>query len=1368
MGERYKEEIQRYRREKKKAEKKGCFKDIAILCNTLGQLLYETGDIANALKEHNEELSLCEKIDDKLGIGIAHRRISECLLELCQYEEALKHSNLYLDYATNEDHLVEIQRANATIGRIYFVLSEDIENGFIPRTVGLIRAKQAFINSLSICEQLTDQLTLKDYSDMKLRLLLNLGLVEEACERIQSAIEYVQVAISIAKNFKLDEEIYRCYFALQSLYQRCDKINLAVECINELIKNEVVARNKEKLVNCFNTLALLYVQQNQFEAAVKLLQKSLKAVSNNVKEQKATKKLLKRIQNLKHSIFRLENVDGGEMELKLSIYDSLADQSFKLNLFPMALGYYNLELNVANELNKSSDDIAEIYVSLAVTAFEDKKFDQAINYYKLELQHRDTDYQQICQTWLKIAEAQLQIDVSYETMLESYQKALQHAELAKKPSLEKQVMNALAYFYQLYAKIDSLAEIKKKLTQLENVLEEENDEQIRDDVSSESSDDSADEDVSFLSEEEENEIQNTANVKRNARGKNAAKSWKKNHFGETPLHVACIQGNLRSVKMLLSNGHPVQVRDNSGWTPLHEAANNGHYEIVELLLEKGALINDRGGPECQGITPLHDACDNGHIKIVLLLLEKGADARLKNNNGDNALDRLKSWLKTNDNSSDVNILNDVKQAIKKLYAKVYCKEYTGSFDEYLTAVNETNLEDSDDNQNYQNPIDSEIYQQEDIIMEVSEQPRKAPMAYKAAIKSVGSATSRAINIPNFNESSRKRKRSAPALIPDDNYIRDDWLICDIKESRHCNNNIEKLWSKSKTPKKKKNPVKKLSSAKKYVVYKDTKDFSSDDNNDIKILDDNDFIVNSSPIINISSNIVNNENKWSNKDRHQQLLDSNKQREKVKLQLSSNCRPENQAAIDTVDSVYNTTNKNFAVSGGLMKLKVRIENKLVLVPILSDTATVSWLTTEAADRYYKSFHLKPQLYLTTKDGAHLAAEDKVNILFKDNDEVSGTVLNWDLQPVAERYRNVSHRLNVTACERVLLHLEAASMTGILNFTDMALRPSYFASICETIMYEVTIKELHLCNNCLSNTGLEKLTLSLQSLPNVTLIDLSNNGITHSGLRYLADGLSSKLGCLSKLLNLTLSYNYLEDSSAPIIVEILQHLPLLQTLYLSCCCLTINFFANHRLSLSSAFAIGQLQNIDMSYNDFGNTGVEMLIRCCKQAPQLALLNLTGTITCNANSFVMMYVEQMLSNLPLRELYLSECSIGEEQVATLCKILPKLTCLVVLYLDSNIKLCESNLTQILLQASVSDCCLEVLSMLGCAVKNLDSNFYKALRCKVQALCPLRNLFIDLLNVIDSDMQKELNSVWLTRWPNGIVKITGKNIIELSDCER
>ncbi|XP_073409324.1 BRCA1-associated RING domain protein 1 isoform X3 [Dendrobates tinctorius] len=96
---------------------------------------------------------------------------------------------------------------------------------------------------------------------------------------------------------------------------------------------------------------------------------------------------------------------------------------------------------------------------------------------------------------------------------------------------------------------------------------------------------------------------------------------KKNHKGETMLHVSSIKGDLRAVEELLKSGANPNVKDHAGWTPLHEACNHGHTDVVELLLQHKALVNTTG---YQNDTPLHDAVKNGHVAIVRLLLQHGA------------------------------------------------------------------------------------------------------------------------------------------------------------------------------------------------------------------------------------------------------------------------------------------------------------------------------------------------------------------------------------------------------------------------------------------------------------------------------------------------------------------------------------------------------------------------------------------------------------------------------------------------------------------------------------------------------------------------------------------------------------------------
>ncbi|XP_007528003.1 BRCA1-associated RING domain protein 1 isoform X2 [Erinaceus europaeus] len=102
---------------------------------------------------------------------------------------------------------------------------------------------------------------------------------------------------------------------------------------------------------------------------------------------------------------------------------------------------------------------------------------------------------------------------------------------------------------------------------------------------------------------------------------------KKNHRGETLLHVASIKGDVPSVEYLLQSGSDPNVKDHAGWTPLHEACSHGHLKVVELLLQHKALVNTTG---YQNDSPLHDAVKNGHVDIVKLLLSYGASRNAVN------------------------------------------------------------------------------------------------------------------------------------------------------------------------------------------------------------------------------------------------------------------------------------------------------------------------------------------------------------------------------------------------------------------------------------------------------------------------------------------------------------------------------------------------------------------------------------------------------------------------------------------------------------------------------------------------------------------------------------------------------------------
>ena len=91
----------------------------------------------------------------------------------------------------------------------------------------------------------------------------------------------------------------------------------------------------------------------------------------------------------------------------------------------------------------------------------------------------------------------------------------------------------------------------------------------------------------------------------------------------TPLHIACSEGYIDVVQLLLLHGHTekgklVSATDNQGNTALYYAAESGVNEIVRNLLLAGA---DPIAQKFNEVTPLHIAARNGHIKIAELLLQ---------------------------------------------------------------------------------------------------------------------------------------------------------------------------------------------------------------------------------------------------------------------------------------------------------------------------------------------------------------------------------------------------------------------------------------------------------------------------------------------------------------------------------------------------------------------------------------------------------------------------------------------------------------------------------------------------------------------------------------------------------------------------
>ncbi|XP_053124853.1 B-cell lymphoma 3 protein isoform X2 [Hemicordylus capensis] len=98
-----------------------------------------------------------------------------------------------------------------------------------------------------------------------------------------------------------------------------------------------------------------------------------------------------------------------------------------------------------------------------------------------------------------------------------------------------------------------------------------------------------------------------------------------NNLRQTPLHLAVITAQQSLVKLLLSHGASPMVLDRNGQTALHLACEHGSLHCLQELLGGSPAPLDLEARNFEGFTPLHVAVGSSNRDIILTLLERGAD-----------------------------------------------------------------------------------------------------------------------------------------------------------------------------------------------------------------------------------------------------------------------------------------------------------------------------------------------------------------------------------------------------------------------------------------------------------------------------------------------------------------------------------------------------------------------------------------------------------------------------------------------------------------------------------------------------------------------------------------------------------------------
>ncbi|XP_047026936.1 tonsoku-like protein [Helicoverpa zea] len=663
-------------RRKKKALNGSNRRVLAEAYNDLASFYYKHNRYNDALDEYKSEAAICKELGLRMEWGTCNRMIGEMYMLLAEFDKALKYEERHLAVAKELKNLVEEQRAMATLGRIYLLQGQSSNDEDEAKT-SLKAAEKAFMKSLVLCENLNGKINKHELMDMRARLLLNIGVVQEHLGNLDKALDCINKAISICSSQDLYEVLHNCYTTEALLL--CNKKKdyaKALSCLNKAL--EVASRLEDKVLKTCETLsskADILCKMSDYQSAKQVLLKAWKMKTPDEEESESIEANLRVVAAMCYTEDLLISTDPTDHITFKKHYEKLGDGACHLRNYAGAVEYYLKMLDHAELAGECGKTLIPIYVSLYQTYKDMGSYNEALYYYDKEYELIKDVPKEAFTTMYNIAETLFLAKKPYDQIEKACLEARRAAQEWNKRKYEIRVLKSLLKYQEEYSETDKMERTKDDLRALgyDNLdnLENSEDEQSSagggDEDTTHIGDDICLEDLTDLSDTNEEEVTET---KRESRKRGKGFTIKKNMKGETQLHVASISGNKLLVERLIAQGHPVNIRDNAGWLPLHEACIHGHVEIVNILINSGANVNDRGGSNCDGITPLYDAASNGHLDVVQLLLEKGAIPSLKTDFGETPLRVLQKWrtstiLTKDDEIMYNNICNKIHSLIDK-------------------------------------------------------------------------------------------------------------------------------------------------------------------------------------------------------------------------------------------------------------------------------------------------------------------------------------------------------------------------------------------------------------------------------------------------------------------------------------------------------------------------------------------------------------------------------------------------------------------------------------------------------------------------------------------------------------------------------
>ncbi|KAK3879247.1 hypothetical protein Pcinc_016170 [Petrolisthes cinctipes] len=1258
-------ELAQLQRDKRRALAKNNLREVANLCNLLGQKLQQAGDHEGSLEQHREEGALCEALEDTVGKAVSHRRMGEVYCDMGNWDAALDHQNTHLTLAKEAGSLVEEQRAHATIGRTHLQRAEDTNNGtttLSSRSRALTQAEDAFLRALSTCQRLKGEVGTMEHCQMRCRIYLNLGLVLDLRGNTKKAQEFIGQAVDICSNHGLHDDAQRCHAALGIILLRQGLFTRALQEGQKALAFSNKLHDKALLCDGYSFLAQVHLHSSSYEAAKKCYYKAYKLKHPDIGERELITNNLKTVVNLcktEDELLLLGEVAGDKF---IKLYEKLGDGIVKFGLFTKAIEYYHKMLECALKLDKEPSFLAPIYFSLASTYCDNKQFKEAKEFYQKEYSIKlQEDYNEACKTLLNIAVVNDELGEDIQTINSRYEEARNLAARAKNPKLE-------AYVLRQYSSMRGITELEKEEleTELGKIIESNNlDPDVE--LSEEESDGEDDIDLDLVNFSDSESESEDLDRPRQARQKRSL-VVRRNEKGETPLHKACIDGNLNMVKKLLQQGHPVNPRDNCGWLPIHEAANHGYCEIVDTLIDAGAWMSDRGGQHCDGVTPIHDAAACGNFNVMRLLLSRGASVTAKTDEGDTPLESLiryrqRSHLTQEEEAECFQLEKELKEKMLQAGHKI------------------PQLSMEDTMQTHPNKVDASQTQGNGNREDRRRQPRKPKSEYN--VKGKGHRIESESSGAKLNEdkttalNEKQRKLSSRNVVDVTGGSNEDIIICsqssltgevadspsqhiddlDDDSEEFCLPQLEDLGhnddtSATGTYLSAMNCV--GSGARRAELHKSSLGQGTSRNRKIPVALVSDFEDVGDDWLEDDLGIFTKKRKRSEKSEFEYREPRKERRispqESSQTKSLSRLTKGRQVKITSILNRYtndiecdnkneSTIRKEVGVSriteielddgdksnsysnnvgvlgksvsgtggggvGGALRLRVRVQDRLLLVPVAGGghNHTVGWLAEEVTRRYYQLSGLRPHLTLATQDGAVLDTSDTISLVLPgEQAELTGQVTGWDLPPLPDRYTQACQSLGLSPVPFLTSALHSVQVSAALDLGNIGRITS---SQLQPVLRAVQYQHsLRSMSFASCRLGDEGFTHLIEVLPSLPALEVLDLTATSiTSVNFLAMTSAVSTDKLSLKSLCSLNLSYNTLSGVKASnIATLLSLPSLVTLSLKHCSLTLS-----NDQLIDAGISSPLLNFHLDYNTISCSVLTSLLAC---TPHISSLTLSG---------------------------------------------------------------------------------------------------------------------------------------------------------------